>query len=159
MVGAPPSPATIMKQQHSITTLPPSPEAERRSRMIKYTVMMSIRVVCIVCLLFAQGWWLAFFAVGAIVLPYIAVVVANVTTSRRGEEVLRPGILPIAAPTPAEPAEAGEADEAEPAEPAEPTDAGVPRDDAAGPDPRFRAAADDVPVDRRPDARPQGDAA
>ena len=146
-----------MKQQHSITTLPPSPEAERRSRMIKYTVMMSIRVVCIVCLLFAQGWWLAFFAVGAIVLPYIAVVVANVTTTRRGEEVVRPGILPIAPPTPAEPADG--ADEAERAEPAGPTDAGDPRGDATGADPRFRAAADDVPVDDRPDARPQGDAA
>jgi len=59
--------------------------------MIKYSVMMSIRVVCIFCMLFAQGWWLAVFAVGAIVLPYFAVVIANVGSARRNVEVSRPG--------------------------------------------------------------------
>lgn len=81
-----------MKQQ-SITTLPPSPEAERRSRMIKYTIAMSIRVLCIVALLFAQGWWLAVFAAGAIFLPYFAVVMANVGGPSRQRRVLRPGGL------------------------------------------------------------------
>ncbi|WP_353827576.1 DUF3099 domain-containing protein [Agromyces sp. SYSU T0242] len=76
----------------SITSLPPSPEEERRARMIKYTVMMSIRVVCIIALLFVQGWWLLVFAAGAVFLPYFAVVVANVATSRRSE-VERPGGL------------------------------------------------------------------
>lgn len=68
-----------MKQQ-SITDLPQSPEAERRTRMIKYSVAMGIRMVCIVCLIFAHGWWLLVFAIGAIVLPYFAVVIANVKT-------------------------------------------------------------------------------
>jgi hypothetical protein len=81
-----------MKQQ-SITTLPPSPEAERRSRMIKYTIAMSIRVACIFAMLFAQGWWLAVFAAGAIFLPYVAVVLANVSGPSRTSEVLRPGGL------------------------------------------------------------------
>jgi hypothetical protein len=81
-----------MKQQ-SITTLPPSPEEERRSRMIKYTIAMSIRVACIVALLFAQGWWLVVFAAGAIFLPYIAVVLANVSGPTRSTQVLRPGGL------------------------------------------------------------------
>ena len=87
-----------MKQQ-SITTLPPSPEAERRSRMIKYTVAMSIRVVCIFCMLFAKGWWLAVFAAGAVFLPYVAVVLANVSGPTRNDEVLRPGsIVPVGTP-------------------------------------------------------------
>ena len=81
-----------MKQQ-SITTLPPSPEAERRSRMIKYTIAMSIRVLCIFAMLFAQGWWLVVFAAGAIFLPYVAVVLANVSGPSRDSEVLRPGGL------------------------------------------------------------------
>jgi hypothetical protein len=81
-----------MKQQ-SITTLPPSPEAERRSRMIKYTIAMSIRVACIFALLFAQGWWLVVFAAGAIFLPYVAVVLANVSGPTRSAQVLRPGGL------------------------------------------------------------------
>ncbi len=84
--------ATTMKQQ-SITTLPPSPEAERRSRMIKYTIAMSIRVLCIVAMLFAQGWWLVVCAAGAIFLPYFAVVIANVGTPSRQSEVLRPGSI------------------------------------------------------------------
>ncbi len=81
-----------MKQQ-SITTLPLSPEAERRSRMIKYTIAMSIRVLCIVAMLFAQGWWLVVCAAGAIFLPYFAVVIANVGSPSRPSEVLRPGSI------------------------------------------------------------------
>lgn len=89
-----------MKQQQSITTLPPSPEAERRSRMIKYTIAMSIRVLCIVALLFAEGWWLAVFAAGAIFLPYFAVVMANVSGPSRQRRVLRPGGLVRRTPPP-----------------------------------------------------------
>ncbi|NYG19967.1 hypothetical protein BJY17_000714 [Agromyces hippuratus] len=89
-----------MKQQQSITTLPPSPEAERRSRMIKYSIAMSIRVLCVIGLLFARGWWLAVFAAGAIFLPYFAVVIANVQGSGRQRAVLRPGGLLRRTPPP-----------------------------------------------------------
>lgn len=93
--------ATTMKQHQSITSLPPSPEAERRSRMIKYTVAMSIRVACIFAMLFAKGWWLAVFAAGAVFLPYVAVVLANVSGPSRDTEVLRPGgIVPVTPPAP-----------------------------------------------------------
>ena len=124
-----------MKQQptQSITSLPASPDDERRARMIKYSVMMGIRVACIFALLFAQGWWILVFAAGAIFLPYFAVIVANVGTSRRDQEVLRPGGLVPLAP------DAAARDDA-------------PADEA---DPRFRAASDDDPRD----ARPEGDAA
>jgi hypothetical protein len=52
--------------------------------MIKYSLAMGIRMLCILSLLFVHGWWLVIMAIGAIVLPYIAVVLANV--------VARPGI-------------------------------------------------------------------
>lgn len=87
-----------MKEQ-SITTLPLSPEAERRSRMIKYTIAMSIRVACIFAMLFVDGWWLAVCAVGAIFLPYVAVVLANVSGPSHTQEVLRPGGLVSQRPT------------------------------------------------------------
>jgi len=96
-----------MKQHQTITSLPPSPEAERRARMIKYTIAMTIRVLCIFAMLFAQGWWLVVFAAGAIFLPYVAVVLANVNTSSRNTQVLRPGaIMPVSpqAPGTGEPA-------------------------------------------------------
>ncbi|MFF2274033.1 DUF3099 domain-containing protein [Agromyces sp. NPDC058136] len=88
-----------MKQQ-SITTLPPSPEAERRSRMIKYTIAMTIRVLCIVAMLFVDGWWLAVCAAGAIFLPYFAVVIANVGSPKRRNRVLRPGGIVRRTPPP-----------------------------------------------------------
>ncbi|TFD57823.1 DUF3099 domain-containing protein [Cryobacterium suzukii] len=81
-----------MKQQ-SITSIPASPEVERRNRMIKYSIAMGIRIVCIVLMLFVQGWWLLLCAIGAITLPYFAVVVANVKIAPRGAEVLRPGTV------------------------------------------------------------------
>lgn len=88
-----------MKQHQTITSLPPSPEAERRARMIKYTIAMSIRVACIFAMLFAQGWWLVVFAAGAVFLPYVAVVLANVSGPSRDNEVLRPGgIVPVTPP-------------------------------------------------------------
>lgn len=51
---------------------------------------MSVRMVCIVLMLFSRGWWLALFAAGAIVLPYLAVVIAN-TPLRTSRSVERPG--------------------------------------------------------------------
>lgn len=87
-----------MKQQHTVTTLPPSPEAERRARMIKYTIAMSIRVLCIFLMLFAQGWWLVVCAAGAIFLPYIAVVLANVGGGEQGVVERPGGLVPVARP-------------------------------------------------------------
>ena len=128
-----------MKQQ-SITTLPPSPEAERRSRMIKYTIAMTIRVACIFAMLFAKGWWLAVFAAGAIFLPYVAVVLANVSGPSRDSEVLRPGGLVATGPPSSEPGTEPSAESGEPSAPA--AGAAESGDDAAGPSP-----ADDSPAD------------
>jgi hypothetical protein len=110
-----------MKHQplQSITSLPPSPEEERRARMIKYTIMMGIRVACIVALLFVQGWWILVFAAGAVFLPYFAVVVANVTTNRPQPQVERPGgIVPLGrpeSPEDPEPSSDGQSDGERPA--------------------------------------------
>ena len=62
-----------------------SPEDERKSRMLKYTLAMTIRVACIVVAIYVEGWlmWLAF--AGAIFLPYFAVVLANAQGPKRSE--------------------------------------------------------------------------
>lgn len=94
-----------MKQQ-SITTLPLSPNEERRRRMIRYTVTMGIRMVCILLMLFVQGWWLLLCALGAILLPYFAVIAANVHGDQRAPTVLRPTALALLpGPVPAGPDE------------------------------------------------------
>ena len=66
-----------MKSEQSITSLPASPEDDRKRRMIQYTIAMSIRMVCVILCFFAHGWWLLVPALGAIILPYFAVVLAN----------------------------------------------------------------------------------
>lgn len=71
-----------MKKQQSITSLPASPDEERRSRMIKYSVAMIVRVVCFALIFFVPGWWRVLPALGAIFLPYLAVVIANVGSAR-----------------------------------------------------------------------------
>jgi hypothetical protein len=81
-----------MAKLQSITALPRSPEDDRRSRMIRYAVTMGIRFVCVVLCIWARGWWLLLCAAGALVLPYIAVVLANVTWSAPSA-VRRPGGL------------------------------------------------------------------
>ena len=73
-----------MAKAQSITSVSESPDDERRSRMLKYTLAMTIRVVCIVAAMFVEGWlmWLAF--AGAIFLPYFAVVLANAQGPKPG---------------------------------------------------------------------------
>jgi hypothetical protein len=84
-----------LAKAQSITTVSESPDDERKSRMLKYTLAMTIRVICIVAAMFVEGWlmWLAF--AGAIFLPYFAVVLANAQGPKPGEiskvtQVIRP---------------------------------------------------------------------
>ncbi len=89
----------MKKPQQSITSLPQSPEDERRGRVLKYTVAMSVRLLCVVLCFFLHGWWLVVAVVGAVVLPYIAVVLANNVTTSRSPAPLRPGgLLPYQPP-------------------------------------------------------------
>jgi hypothetical protein len=61
----------------SATALPASPQDDRRKRMRQYTIAMSIRTICFLLVVIVPDWWRFVFAVGAIVLPYFAVVLAN----------------------------------------------------------------------------------
>ena len=79
-----------MKQPQSITSLPESPDADRRRRMVRYLIAMVIRVACVIACFFLQGWWLVIPIIGAVLLPYVAVVIANVGGGEGGV-VVRPG--------------------------------------------------------------------
>ncbi|MGV3713398.1 DUF3099 domain-containing protein [Pseudolysinimonas sp.] len=68
----------------SLTDLPPSPADEQGARMRRYAITMGIRTLCVVAMLFTPGWWLLVPALGAVFLPYVAVVFANAVTRRRG---------------------------------------------------------------------------
>ena len=82
----------------AITELPSSPDAERRGRMIRYSIAMGIRMVCILVALLVPDWWRLIPAIGAIALPYFAVVIANNASKRVTGPVSRPGsMVPVAA--------------------------------------------------------------
>lgn len=66
-----------MTTQHVVTSVGEAPEIERRRRMIIYTVSMLIRFLCVALVVFTSGIWQWVFGIGAIFLPYFAVVVAN----------------------------------------------------------------------------------
>ncbi len=77
----------------AITSVPMSPDEERNARMVKYSIAMGIRMVCIAACFFVPGWWLLIPALGAIVLPYFAVIAANTVVNRTGPAVERPGAM------------------------------------------------------------------
>ncbi len=93
----------------SSTSLPRAPRDEASARLRRYLVTMGIRISCFVLMAVVTpyGWYTWVFAAGAIFLPYIAVVVANVgtDTSTRAEPVQRM-LPPAAASTPTAPAAA-----------------------------------------------------
>lgn len=80
-----------MVEIQSVTSLPLSPEGERRSRVLKYTVAMAVRMVCIITMLFVSGPLLWLCALGAVFLPYFAVVIANQHSDRLTRGRVAPG--------------------------------------------------------------------
>jgi hypothetical protein len=88
-----------MSQPHTITSLPEAPEAERKSRMVKYSIAMGVRLVCIGLCFVTPGWWLILPATGAIFLPYFAVMVANqVVKTPSSAQGYTPGVVVRANP-------------------------------------------------------------
>ena len=83
-----------MQKRQSATALEASPDEERRSRLVKYTVAMSVRMVCIVLGVVTQGWLMWLFFALAIFLPYFAVIIANEqgSTKRVNTTVIAPKI-------------------------------------------------------------------
>jgi len=64
-----------MAKRQSATSLELSPDEERRVRMRKYTIAMSVRMVCIVAGVFTTGILMWIFFALAIFLPYFAVII------------------------------------------------------------------------------------
>ena len=66
-----------------ITTASTSAEADLAKRQRRYLFSMSIRTVCFVGAIIANHGWLMWTLIfGALVLPYVAVVMANASTTK-----------------------------------------------------------------------------
>jgi len=90
------------KRAQSATSLPQAPRDDAGSRFTKYMVMMGVRIACFVLMAVVQpyGWYTFVFAAGAIFLPYLAVIVANVGADARSATAEAPERM-LAAPAPA----------------------------------------------------------
>lgn len=94
----------------STTSLEMAPADDENARLRTYLLTMGIRTVCVIlcAVVVPYGWHTAIFAVGAIALPYFAVIVANAASGRRVETAVHPEARriessPAAAPDPATP--------------------------------------------------------
>ena len=62
---------------HSITDAATAHSEEMRQRMIKYAVAMGIRMVCLILIFVVDGWFKIIPVIGAVFLPWFAVIIAN----------------------------------------------------------------------------------
>lgn len=79
-----------MARPIAITSLPPSPDDDRRRRFRQYTVAMCVRIVCIIAAFFTTGILQIACIIGAVILPSIAVMIANTARSAGGDVHERP---------------------------------------------------------------------
>ncbi|HEU0040768.1 MAG TPA: DUF3099 domain-containing protein [Jiangellaceae bacterium] len=83
-----------------VTTASVGRSDDINSRQKRYLIMMSIRIACLPLALVTTGWLRWVFIFGAVVLPYVAVVIAN-ATSRPSSGTIEPVYQPRPALSPA----------------------------------------------------------
>ncbi|MFC4396385.1 MULTISPECIES: DUF3099 domain-containing protein [Micrococcaceae] len=62
---------------HSITDAAAAHSEDMRQRMIKYALAMGIRMVCLILIFVVDGWFKVIPVIGAVFLPWFAVIIAN----------------------------------------------------------------------------------
>ncbi len=78
---------------HRVTTAQTGLSQEQRARTRRYLISMSIRTLCFIAAVVADGWLRWAFLAGAVFLPYIAVIMANAGRENdkfSGPEQVRP---------------------------------------------------------------------
>jgi len=85
----------------SATSLPRAPRDDEARRSSRYLVMMGIRIACFILMVVITpyGWYTWVFGAAAIVLPYIAVVLANVGADGSRTDAVNPERALPATPT------------------------------------------------------------
>lgn len=105
---SPYSPDPIIRRDdpavHSVTSAKTPLSKEQKARTRRYLLSMTIRTVCFLGAIVAQGWLRWVLLAGAVVLPYIAVVMANAGRENdieEGPESVTPlSVTPLEGPRP-----------------------------------------------------------
>lgn len=82
-----PRPGPGEPEVHQITNAVTPYSDDLDARITRYLLSMLIRTVCVVLVIVVHHPVRWVFAVGAVVLPYVAVIIANNTGRRRGDRV------------------------------------------------------------------------
>ena len=77
---------------YSVTSAPENPAIERDDRSRKYLIAMSVRIVCFFLIFVVHGWLRWAVVAMMMVLPYVAVVIAN--AGRETDRKARPAPVP-----------------------------------------------------------------
>jgi hypothetical protein len=77
-----------------ITTAAPSKAEEIAARQRRYLYSMAVRTLCVIGAVVADGWLRWVLIAGAVVLPYVAVVMANAAKTRQDDFELQGGYTP-----------------------------------------------------------------
>lgn len=81
------------EEVHTVTSAQRPLSVEQSGRTRRYLISMGIRTACVIIAIFVPGWPRWIFIAGAVVLPYLAVVVANA-----GRENDEPGAMGLPDP-------------------------------------------------------------
>lgn len=66
-----------MAENFNVTGVGQNPGDDRAHRMRFYFISMTLRFLCVASLLWVRGWWVFLPIIGAVVLPYLAVMIGN----------------------------------------------------------------------------------
>lgn len=77
------------EEVYRVTTAQTGLSQEQRARVRRYLISMSIRTMCFLGAVFTEGWVRWALIVGAVVLPYMAVIMAN--AGRENDPFTLPG--------------------------------------------------------------------
>lgn len=69
--------AAAVPEVQTITNAAEAHSQEMHGRLVKYATAMGIRMVCIVLIFVFDGWFKLIPVIGAVLLPWVAVVIAN----------------------------------------------------------------------------------
>ncbi|KAM9862583.1 hypothetical protein ACI1US_01578 [Leucobacter sp. BZR 635] len=85
---------------YRVTSAGVNPTEDRAHRMRMYFIAMTLRLLCVLSVFWVSGWWLIIPAVGAVVLPWFAVMVGNAVAYGGEEQVAVPEPLELASNDP-----------------------------------------------------------
>lgn len=85
-----------MSKANVVTNIGQAPEAERARRFLIYTISMVVRFACVILVVFTSGIWQWIFGLGAVFLPYFAVVIGNNSGSQSRSTLQAVRLEPLA---------------------------------------------------------------